>query len=266
MFKVKFFLVKLLIAICIQPLLWQSTLAESKTKPTKSDKHSSMAESEGLRPWESFRASQTQGDSKDKIVFIDEFDPPGDDKPKDTGAGGSRDGLRCNPDEQPIRALMPPGNFGLTTKAQPTIYLHLPQTSAKQVVIAIQNEAGKNYQRAFLPIETNNNVASFSLSKNTINLELGRNYQWKVSVICGEHLKPGDPTFSGWIQRVEPTAIQKQLSDRTIEEQIQYFGEHGYWYDLLDAISLYTKRYPLERQRSANALQDNWQQILELNK
>ena len=223
MFKFQSLIRQLLIAIYILSLLGRSVKAELEIKPIKND-----------------------SDSEEKIVFNDDFDPPGDDKPKDTGAGGSRDGLRCNPDEQPIRAIMPPGNFGLTTKAQQNIYLHLPETSARQVVLAIQNENKTIYERSFLPIETNNNIASFSLPKNQLNLEAGKNYQWKISVICGEYSKPGDPTFTGWIQRVEPTAIQKQLSNKTSKEQIQYLAENGYWYDLMDKIYL----------------QNNWQKIL----
>ncbi|MEM7591044.1 MAG: DUF928 domain-containing protein [Cyanobacteria bacterium P01_A01_bin.83] len=225
MFKAQSLIEKLFIVIYVFLMLERSLFAESKTQPTKND-----------------------SDSEEKIVFIDEFDPPGDDKPKDTGAGGSRDGLRCNPNEQPIHAIMPPGNFGLTTKVKPNIYLYLPQNSAKQVVLAIQNENKTIYERAFLPIETNNNIASFSLPKNKLNLEADKNYQWKISVICSEHPKPGDPTFTGWIQRVEPTAIQKQLNNKTNQERIQYFAENGYWYDLLDAV----------------ASQNNWQQILEI--
>lgn len=188
---------------------------------------------------------EADSDSKKKIVFLDNFEPPGDDKPKDTGVGGSRDGLRCNADEQPIRALMPKGNYGLTFKQQPNIYLYLPQTSATQVVLAIQDEAGTTYARAFLPIEINSDIASFTLPAARMSLQAGKNYQWKISVVCGEYLKPGDPIFTGWVQRVEPTNTQKQLAANTNNEQIRSLGEHGYWYDMLDAISL--------RQRSANA-------------
>ena len=194
----------------------------------------------------------------DRIVFLDGFEPPGDDKPKDTGAGGSRDGLRCNPEEQPIRALMPQGNFGLTSKPQPAIYLYLPQTSARQVVLAFQDEAGTEYDRAFLPIKANNNIASFTLPKNKLTLKTGKNYQWKISVICGEHLKPGDPTFSGWVQRVESTEADRYLTNN-INNNIRFLAEQGYWYDLLDAISL--------QQRSVNASRNSlndWQQVLEL--
>ena len=208
---------------------------------------------------ESKQKDKTDSNSEDTIVFLDDFEPPGDDKPKDTGAGGSRDGLRCNPDEQPIRALMPQGNFGLTSKQQPAIYLYLPQTSATKVVLAFQDEAGTEYDRAFLPIETNDNIASFSLPKNKLTLKAGKNYQWKISVICGEHPKPGDPTFSGWVQRVESTEADRYLADDT-NNKIRFLAQQGYWYDLLDAISL--------RQRSANASRnslDDWQQVLELN-
>ena len=193
-------------------------------------------------------SKETNSNSKEKIVFRDDFEPPGDDKPKDTGAGGSRDGKRCNADEQPIRALMPRGNFGLTSNAQPNIYLHLPQTSAKQIVLAIQNEAGTEYARAFLPIETNNNVASFALPEDKMSLQPGKNYQWKISVVCGEYLKPGDPIFTGWVQRVESTDTQKQFGFDMSEEQIRALAEQGYWYDLLDAISI----------------QNDWQQVLKL--
>lgn len=193
---------------------------------------------------------RTNSEPEEKIVFLDSFEPPGDDKPKNTGVGGSRNGLRCNPEEQSIRALMPNGNFGLTLKENPNIYLYLPQTSATQVVLAIQDEAGTQYTRAFLPIETNHNIASFALPKDKMTLTPGKNYQWKISVVCSEYVKPGDPTFSGWVQRVEAINTQKQLSDKTTNERISWYGQHGYWYDFLEAIS-----------RSS---QHNWQQVLEL--
>ena len=187
--------------------------------------------------------------SENQIVFLDNFEPPGDGKPKDTGVGGSRDGLSCAAGEQPIRALMPQSNYGLTFQEQPAIYLYLPQTSAKQVVLAFQDEAGTDYIRAFLPIETSG-IASFSLPQDEMPLEAGKNYQWKISVICGEHLLPGDPTFTGWVQRVEADT-EEQLANTTASEQIRWYGEHGYWYDMLDAIT----RNP--------ASEDNWQEVLE---
>lgn len=196
------------------------------------------------------KKENTNTNSDQKIVFLDNFEPPGEGKPKDTGVGGSRDGKRCSAAQRPIRALMPKGNFGLTFQAQPNIYLYLPETSAKQVVLAVQDEAGTEYARTFLPIEINNNIASFALPQTKISLTPGKNYQWKISVICGEYLKPGDPTFSGWVQRVKSIDTQKQLGEKTANEQIQYLGQHGYWYDLLDAI--------------ARNSSDNWQQVLEL--
>ena len=206
--------------------------------------------------------------SNEKIVFLDSFEPPGDDKPKDTGVGGSRNGAKCNANEQPIRALMPQGNYGLTSKAQPNIYLYLPQTSATQAVLSFQDEAGTKYARAFLPIETDLDIASFALPKAKMPLQAGKNYQWKISIVCGEYLKPGDPTFTGWVQRVKSTDTQKQLGFDTTNEQIRSLAEQGYWYDMLDAISLYAKQYPLRRQRFANVTSnhlDIWQQIIDLS-
>lgn len=184
--------------------------------------------------------SENNSDSQEEIVFLEDFEPPGDGKPKNTGVGGSRNGLRCDAEEEAIRALMPQGNFGLTLQENPAIYLYLPQTSATQVVLAFQDEAGTQYARAFLPIETVNNIASVALPKDKMSLTPGKNYQWKISAICGEYLQPGDPTFTGWVQRVEATNISKELATKTTKEQISFFGQHGYWYDLLNAISVFS--------------------------
>ena len=53
-----------------------------------------------------------------------QFEPPPEGEPPDTSGGGSRDPdqSRCSSNEEPIKALMPEGNFGWTLQEIPFIY------------------------------------------------------------------------------------------------------------------------------------------------
>ncbi|MGF1478514.1 MAG: DUF928 domain-containing protein [Cyanophyceae cyanobacterium] len=174
--------------------------------------------------------------NQEVIVFEENFEPPGDGQPKDTEVGGSRDDLSCAPDEPAIRALMPQRNYALSLATHPAIFLDLPQTSAQQVVLSFRDETGEYYERVFLPIERDG-IVSFSFPNDKPPLVVGKNYQWTIGIVCQEYLKPGDPALSGWVQRVERTAsIEAQLGGMTAQEQAQWYGERGYWYDMLSVL------------------------------
>ena len=183
-------------------------------------------------------AAQSNTQQEQNLFFLENFTPPGDGQPKDTGFGGSRDDLSCSPQESSIRALMPQRNYGLTFSPHPAIFFYLPNTSAKQIVVSFRDEAGKYFQRNIVPIKADTDITSASLSNEQPSLEVGKNYQWSVGFVCGTALEPGNPTFAGWVQRVESTAqITKELAQKTHLEQVQWYGAHGYWYDMLSAIT-----------------------------
>ncbi len=194
-------------------------------------------------------------------VFQENFDPPGDEQPKDTSGAGSRDGLRCSPDEQPIRSLMPKRNYGLTLEERPSIFLNLPPTSAKQVILMFQDEAGESYETASLPITSNAGIVGFTLPNDKPPLTVGKNYQWYLVVVCGETVQPDDPTFRGWVQRVARTAaLERELGQKTPIEQAVWYGAKGYWYDLLQVMRQAMRSHP----NDAN-LTYLWQNLLPLS-
>jgi Domain of Unknown Function (DUF928) len=193
------------------------------------------------------------------IVFQENFDPPGDGQPKDTVGAGSRDGLRCSLDEEPIRVLMPERNYGLTLQERPPIFVNLPETSARAVVLTFQEEDGKNYQRAFLPIAKRGGIVSFALPEDKSPLVAGKNYQWSLVVVCNETVQPDDPVFQGWVQRAERSPeVESQLVGKSALEQAQWYGQKGYWYDLIQV---------MEQARRSNSQEDAevkqlWQNFL----
>lgn len=179
-----------------------------------------------------------------EIVFQDSFTPPGEPEPKETKGSGSRDGGKCSPEEQKIKPLMPEQNYGLSLQKHPSVFINLPKTKAKQVMLSFRDTQGKYYQRAFLPI-TSNGIISFSLPEDKPSLTVGKNYQWSLVVVCGNTVQPDDPTFMGWVQRVEKTAqIDRELTGKSAIAKAKWYASRGYWYEMVAEIQRANKDQP----------------------
>ena len=197
--------------------------------------------------------------SQDRIVFQETFSPPGDDQPDDSSGAGSRDGLKCNQDQQPIRPIMPRRNYGLTLKERPSIFIYLPNTSARQMVLTFQDQTGNFYERAFLPIPARVGIVSITLPDDKLPLTVGKNYQWSLAIICGETIQPDDPVFKGWVQRVARSLeIDRELESKSTIEQAAWYGAKGYWYDMLETMVQELRSHPNDAH--VNAL---WRDLLE---
>ncbi|MEH2324663.1 MAG: DUF928 domain-containing protein [Nostoc sp.] len=185
-----------------------------------------------------------------QFVFQETFEPPGEPKPKsETVGAGSRDGLRCSENEQPIKPLMPKHNFGLTFQDHPPVFISLPKTSAQKVVLTFKDETGNYYERTFLPITTNGGIVSFTQPKDKTPLTVGKNYEWSLVVVCGKTVQPDDPTFKGWVQRVaKTTKVDKELSQLTTISQANWYAQRGYWYEMLMTIEKANKADPNNNQ------------------
>jgi hypothetical protein len=194
----------------------------------------------------------------DEIVFQDSLEPPGEPQPKDTKGSGSRDGKKCSNEEQNIEPLMPESNYGLTLQKLPSVFVRLPKTKARKVMLSFRDTQGKYYQRAFLPIN-DNGIVSFSLPEDKPALSIGKNYQWSLVIVCGDTVQPDDPTFIGWVQRVERTnQIDEELTGKTAVEKAKWYGKKGYWYEMVEAIEQVRKTQPHDLRLSAD-LQESWQ-------
>jgi Domain of Unknown Function (DUF928) len=171
------------------------------------------------------------------ITFTTDFDPPGDDAPDDTVGAGSRTNGQCESQAQRIEPIVPARNYGLTLEERPAIWVNLAQVSAKQVILVFANEAGTSYQRATLPMPTRSGIVSFKLPDQATPLTVGKNYRWSLVMVCGNSVQPDDLVLSGWVQRVERTEqLDRQLSRKTPMQQAHWYGENGFWYDLMGAL------------------------------
>lgn len=193
------------------------------------------------------------------MIFQENFDPPGDGKPKDSSGAGSRDGLRCSPQEKPIKPLMPKQNYGLTLEERPHIFVDLGKTSAQQVVLTFQDATGSSYERALLPISAGDGIVSFALPNEKPPLAVGKNYQWSLAIVCGKTVQPDDPVFRGWVQRVARSPeLDSQLSQKSVIEQAAWYGAKGYWYDMLRVMAQGRRSHPDDAKLAAL-----WRDLLE---
>ncbi|NEQ48960.1 MAG: DUF928 domain-containing protein [Leptolyngbya sp. SIO3F4] len=181
------------------------------------------------------------------IVYKDVFEPPGDTRPDNTRAGGSRTDLACNANEPSIQALLPVNQYALTLQARPEIFVQLAGTSARSAVLIFEDPQADYYERVVVTIPEGESFVNWSLPNSAAPLVVGKNYRWSVSLICDQFSRPNDPVLSGWVQRTEADNLPMDLDEESLA---QAFAAEGYWYDLLSWF----------HQQGDNQLQAFWQQ------
>ena len=201
--------------------------------------------------------SQTRNQTLSTEIY---FEPPEEGEMPYTAGAGTRnpDELRCESDQQQIKGIMPTGNYGLTLEEHPSIFVYLPQTSARQVVLAIQDETETYHEIAFLPINTDSTIVSFSLPQDKAPLTPDTYYKWKLTLVCGDIPNVEDPYLEGWVKRIDGTTIQSQIRDKSPLEKADWYGKNGYWYDLLMELQQAKQADPNNTQ-----LTELWEHLLE---
>ncbi|NEO30708.1 MAG: DUF928 domain-containing protein [Symploca sp. SIO3C6] len=172
--------------------------------------------------------------------------PPKDEKPDKTTGAGSRDERQCSQDTQnnfaqtllpqpALQALVPNDNYGVTFSERPTLWVYIPETSAKQIVLSLKEEGIKHHSQIFLPITGISGIFGFKLGEESPPLEIGKSYQWAVVMVCGDQPSPNDPVTTAWIKRITP--LQPLDDSLSWLEQAVWYGKQGIWYDALTALA-----------------------------
>lgn len=203
--------------------------------------------------------------------FSRNFDPPGDGRPDTSRGSGARTGSCEAParatqtsdnmdmmDSPRIRALMPPGNFGLTLHSHPTIFIDFDGAEPPFVVLRVEDEAGTYRERVMLPVDPDRSIQGFTLPRDLPPLEVGKNYRWLLLVVCDGHVNPNHPLFSGWVQRVAISETTTLIQQQPITEQVSWYTNHGYWYD-----TVMTLHETLHRKPEDDISQALWLELLD---
>lgn len=183
--------------------------------------------------------------------------PPEAGRPEETEGAASRQDRVCSQDsispqtktqsDRPqLTAIVPKRNYGLTTAERPTMWVYIPPTSARQAILSIKEEGfTPHWQQSFKLGETG--ILGIELSDRAPALELGKNYQWAVVLVCGERPNPNDPVVTAWIKRVAQSQVmisQELASDEagrsrlpsTSLDRASVYAQQGVWYDALNIL------------------------------
>ena len=187
------------------------------------------------------------------------FQPPAEDEqPEETEGAASRHLGECAANSlesqsaanlRPnLTAIVPQSNYGLTTVEHPNFWVYLPETSAKQAILSIKQEGKTPHWQQSVNLTEQQGITGIDLSKDAPPLEIGKNYQWAVILVCGDRPSPNDPVVGAWVKRVE------QLKTANVNPSLELgkasaYAQQGIWYDALNV--LIAEKLP----------SDNWQNI-----
>ncbi|WP_404787106.1 DUF928 domain-containing protein [Altericista sp. CCNU0014] len=181
------------------------------------------------------------------------FKPPARDRRPDRTVGAGSRGRQCPQDlasaptsselarQLPLMALVPPSNIGLTMAERPTFWVHLPQTSARQVVLSVQKEDASYHSQWVFPVPSSSGIFSLQPPADAPPLKIGESYQWAVVLVCGERPGPNDPAVAAWVQRVSPS---ESIVRDTALDRASWNGEQGLWYDMLTVLAQELRSQP----------------------
>jgi Domain of Unknown Function (DUF928) len=185
------------------------------------------------------------------------FKPPGNAAPTQSTGGASRDGGQCLSDAtragETFASLIPTENIGLTHQDRPTFMAYVPQNSAQKAFFSLQSQDGDYYYQTSMALPEEGGIVSISLPSDAPVLEVGKNYQWNLAIVCGENLQPDSPSVSGWVHRVQSNSTAQAVTLEAAEQ----LASAGIWYDTLSTLATLRRAEP-----DNVALVQNWQELL----
>jgi hypothetical protein len=176
-------------------------------------------------------------------------------------SGGSRspDTACLTTPNQPVVALMPKNNLGLTVSAHPTLWFSLPAISPDRTLeFGLYGPSGELLYTTTFGATNKAEVVSLPLPETSSPLAIDQDYKWYLSVVCNQESRAEDLMVNGWIRRIQPdNAIHEQLATATAQERPAIYEASALWYDALTSLA------ELRRSTSGSTLEQQWIALLE---
>ena len=189
------------------------------------------------------------------------FEPPEADKPAQSSGGASR-GNQCPLNAQntnlPLTPLLPATQQGLTVASHPTLLVYIPPTTATEAFFALRDESEEYDYQTIMPIGDRSGVISLKVPGSAPDLEVGKDYQWSLVLMCDSKLRPDSPIAQGKITRIKPEfQLTEQLKAANEIESAALYGKAGIWYETVATLAKLKTAQPEDNQVSAT-----WEELL----
>ncbi|MBE9181162.1 DUF928 domain-containing protein [Oculatella sp. LEGE 06141] len=189
--------------------------------------------------------------------------PPNQPAPRYAAGGASRTNLYGSNlalAAQPLAmmALTPESFYGTTLSAHPTILTYLPASNAQEAIFSLKDEEKNLHYRMVIPVSGQAGIITVQLPEDAPPLEVGKDYQWYITLKLDGNLTPGSPFVDGWIQRIEPdAALAQALAQGTALEDAAVLAERGIWYDTAAIFAELRREQP-----TSEAIAQEWEELL----
>ena len=165
--------------------------------------------------------------------------------------------------DQPVVALMPESNLGLTHSGYPKIWFSLPAISQdRSLEFGLYDQTGDLVSKNSFSATGEAGVINLSLPETSAPLLVGRDYRWYLSVVCNEESPAENLVVTGWIRRVAlESSFDEQLAVATELEQLSIYKESGLWYDALTTLAQ-LRRSQFVDEPAAIDIEQRWASLL----
>ena len=161
--------------------------------------------------------------------------PPPPKNPDETTGGGTRDGGRCPQDaktSQPLTALSPVTETGLTLAERPTFLAYVPKTTAQTAEFSLFDQNNQGIYQTTFALTNTPGIISFSLPPNASPLEMGKDYTWSFAMICDPKKRLQDQFVRGRIRRTQlNSALMNQIEKASPKERVSLYRNANIWYE-----------------------------------
>ncbi|MEO0456891.1 MAG: DUF928 domain-containing protein [Cyanobacteria bacterium P01_A01_bin.114] len=186
-------------------------------------------------------------------------------------SGGSRvPSDACVTDQQPLMALVPDENLGLTSEASPTFWFSLPTVDAsKSLEFGLFDENGAQLYQTMLSASGKAGVIGIDLGEleGAPALRVDQNYRWSLSIVCNAQNPSENLWVDGWVRRIElPSSVTSRLPQTPPRHQSEVYLEAGLWHEGLTQLAQqvsWSRTDPNGPSPSGSTAETQWQTLLE---
>jgi hypothetical protein len=196
-------------------------------------------------------------------------------KPPNVSAPGNRQGAthrgpKCPPDL--ISPLVPEINVGLTVSESPTLFAYVSQ-ALTQVEFSLITEKKTQeaddvvYETAFKVDKPGIIAVTIpATAANKKSLEVGKRYQWSLSVACNPGDNTGDRSndfsVTGSVERIEPQpSLKNDLANPDPMARLIAYATNGIWYETVATLAEMRRKAPDDAKLTAE-----WTELLQSQK
>lgn len=189
-----------------------------------------------------------------QVTFEPRRDQPA---PKTTVGGGRRNDGKCPQDrkdsEQSIASKSldqfltpllrsPITDPQLTVSSRPTFLVYVPQTSAKAIELTLEQD-GKGIYQTRVNLSGNPGIVSIKLPANAPELEMGQDYKWLISMVCGSG-SPEDSFVEGSVRRIQADSTLSQIDRAKPLDKVALYAKNGVWFDTVATLAALRNAQP----------------------